>query len=556
MKTSTFIGLSAVALAVLVAVGYGAWTAGMNAGMSMGMATPQGASTDVGAASASTQDPSTWSMKQGFEATERHMRDGLKAGDVDPVTGSKILYYHDPMVPGKNFDAPGKSPFMDMLLVPRYASGGGAADTGGVTVSPRVQQNLGLRTVEVTEGRLDSAVSVVGSVAWNERDQVLVSARSMGFVERLHVRATQDRVAKGAPLADIYVPSWVAAQEEYLAVARMVEQDAQLVPLREAAKQRMRQAGMSPAQIERVVRDGSLQPRFTLSAPLGGVVTELMVSEGATVMPGMTLMRLQGTGSVWAEGQVPESQSALLKPGAEVSATSPAAPGQTFTGRLQALLPSVDPATRTIKARLELANRQGRLVPGMFVQMRLANPDAAMVLLLPSDAVIHTGQRSVVMVAEGDGRFTPVEVRTGREVGDQTEILQGLQVGQKVVRSGQFLIDSEASLNGLLARLSPAQEAGMDKPMQMTEQPGTMPTATHQTPAEIKAVDGDTVTLYHPAIPALKWPAMTMDFGLPPADKRPKGLAAGQSVQIEFEMRDGDIPQITRIQPAASGAKP
>jgi Cu(I)/Ag(I) efflux system membrane fusion protein len=484
------------------------------------------------------------------------MRDGLKAGDIDPVTGSKILNYHDPMVPGKNFDAPGKSPFMDMLLVPRYAGAGGAADTAGVTVSPRVQQNLGLRTVEVTEGRLDSAVSVVGSVAWNERDQVLVSARSMGFVERLHVRATQDRVAKGAPLADIYVPSWVAAQEEYLAVAHMAKQDPQLVPLREAAAQRMRQAGMSPAQIERVVRDDSLQPRFTLSAPLGGVVTELMVSEGATVMPGMTLIRLQGTGSVWAEGQVPESQSAQLKPGAEVSATSPAAPGQTFNGRLQALLPSVDPATRTIKARLELANPQGRLVPGMFVQMRLANPDAAKVLLLPSDAVIHTGQRSVVMVAEGDGRFTPVEVRTGREVGDQTEVLQGLQVGQKVVRSGQFLIDSEASLNGLLARLSPAQEAGMDKPMQMKEQPGTMPTATHQTPAEIKAVDGDTVTLYHPAIPALQWPAMTMDFGLPPADQRPKGLAAGQSVQIEFEMRDGDIPRINRIQPAASGAKP
>jgi membrane fusion protein, copper/silver efflux system len=553
MKTSTSIGLTAVALAILSAVGYGAWTAGMNAGMNMGTTTPQGAPTE---ASASTQDPSTWSMNQGFEATERHMRDGLKAGDMDPVTGSKILNYHDPMVPGKNFNAPGKSPFMDMLLVPRYAGSGGATDTGGVTVSSRVQQNLGLRTVEVTEGRLDSPVSVVGNVAWNERDQVLVSARSMGFVERLHVRATQDRVAKGAPLADIYVPSWVAAQEEYLAVARMAEQDAQLVPLREAAQQRMRQAGMSPAQIDHVVRSGNLQPRFTLSAPLGGVVTELMVSEGATVMPGMTLMRLQGTGSVWAEGQVPESQVAQLKPGAEVSATSPAAPGQTFTGRLQALLPSVDPATRTIKARLELANPQGRLVPGMFVQMRLANPDAGKVLLLPSDAVIHTGQRSVVMLAEGDGRFSPVEVRTGREAGDQTEILQGLQAGQKVVRSGQFLVDSEASLNGLLARLSPAPEAGMDKPMAMPEPNNTMPAETHQTPAKVKEVDGDTVTLDHPAIPALKWPAMTMDFGLPPVDQRPKDLSAGQSVVIEFEMRDGDIPQITRIQPATPGAKP
>ena len=545
MKTSTWIGLTAVALATLSAVGYGAWTVGMDAGMSM--AVPQGAPTSADGTTPSTQDPSAWTITQGFEATERHMRDGLKAGDVDPVTGLRILNYHDPMVPGKNFDAPGKSPFMDMLLVPRYA-GGNAADTGGVTVSARTQQNLGLRTVEVTEGRLDSAVSVAGNVAWNERDQVLVSARSLGFVERLHVRATQDRVAQGAPLADIYVPSWVSAQEEYLAVARMAEQDPQLVTLRDAAEQRMRQAGMSPAQIQRVVRSGSLQPRFTLTAPLAGVVTELMVSEGATVMPGMALLRLQGTNTVWAEGQVPESQAAQLQPGTQVSATSTAAPGQTFTGHLQALLPSVDPATRTIKARLELANPQGRLVPGMFVQMRFANPSARNVLLLPSDAVIHTGQRSVVMLAEGEGRFSPVEVRTGREAGDQTEILQGLQAGQKVVRSGQFLIDSEASLNGLLARLSPAPEAASEKPA------ASLPT-THQTDALVEAVDGNTVTLQHPAIPALKWPAMSMDFQLPPADQRPKNLSAGSAVRIEFETRDGDVPQITRIEPAATGAQ-
>ncbi|HAX21972.1 MAG TPA: efflux RND transporter periplasmic adaptor subunit [Hydrogenophaga sp.] len=545
MKTPTWIGLTAVALATLTAVGYGAWTVGMNAGMSMAM--PQGAPTSADGATPSTQDPSTWTITQGFEATERHMREGLKAGDLDPVTGLSILNYHDPMVPGKNFDAPGKSPFMDMLLVPRYA-GGKAADASGVTVSARTQQNLGLRTVEVTEGRLDSEVSVAGNVAWNERDQVLVSARSMGFIERLHVRATQDRVSAGAPLADIYVPSWVAAQEEYLAVARMAEQDPQLVSLRDAAAQRMRQAGMSPAQIQRVVRSGSLQPRFTLTAPLGGVVTELMVSEGTTVMPGMALLRLQGTGTVWAEGQVPESQAAQLQPGAEVSATSPAAPGQTFTGRLQALLPSVDPATRTIKARLELANPQGRLVPGMFVQMRFANPSAKNVLLVPSDAVIHTGQRSVVMLAEGDGRFSPVEVRAGREAGDQTEILQGVKLGQKVVRSGQFLIDSEASLNGFLARLTPAPEPASEKPA--ASQP-----MTHQTDAQVEAVDGDTVTLQHPAIPALKWPAMTMDFQLPRADQRPKDLSAGSAVHIEFEMRDGDVPQITRIEPAAKGAQ-
>ena len=531
-----------ISIAVLVAVGLGAWQLGMRSGMQMGAgpAAPPDATT-----ASAAQDPSTWTIPQGEDATRRHIRDQLKAGDIDPVTGRRILNYHDPMVPGKNFDAPAKSPFMDMMLVPRYAGADGA-DTGTVSVSPRIQQNLGLRTAPVEAGALAAEVTAVGNIAWNERDQTTVTSRATGFVEKLHVRATFDRVAAGAPLLDVYVPDWVAAQEDYLAISRM--QGDGLHALRDAALQRMRQAGMSPAQIDQVQRTGVRQARFTLRAPQAGVVTALMVREGATVAPGTPLMTLQGTATVWAEAEVPESQSAELVPGMAVSATSPAAPGQTFTGRLQALLPSVDPATRTIKARLELANPQGRLVPGMFVQMRFANPSTKNVLLLPSDAVIHTGQRSVVMLAEGDGRFSPVEVRTGREAGDQTEILHGLQAGQKVVRSGQFLIDSEASLNGLLARLSPAPEAASEKPA------ASLP-RTHQTDARVEAVDGDTVTLQHPAIPALKWPAMSMDFHLPPADQRPKGLSAGSTVRIEFETRDGDVPQITRIEPAATGAQ-
>jgi Cu(I)/Ag(I) efflux system membrane fusion protein len=379
-------------------------------------------------------------------------------------------------------------------------------------------------------------------VAWNERNQVVVSARSMGFVEKLHVRAALDRVAASAPLAEIYVPDWVAAQEEYLAVARMPGAD--LGPLRDAATQRMRQAGMDAAQIEQVVRTGAVQSRFTLRAPIGGTLTELMVREGATVMPGMPLMRLQGTATVWAEGQVPESQVALLQPGAKVSASSPAVPGQTFEGWVQAILPEVDPATRTLKARLELNNPGGRLVPGMFVQMRFAEPAGQPTLLVPSDVVIHTGRRSVVMLAEDGEHFRPVEVRAGREAGGLTEIVQGLQAGQRVVLSGQFLIDSEASLRGLEARLNQASSAAAD---------------LHRTDAVIDAVDGNSVTLTHPAIPALKWPGMTMAFRLPPVEQRPRGLSQGDPVRIEFRTQDGAEPQITRIErlaPIAQGAKP
>ena len=213
-------------------------------------------------------------------------------------------------------------------------------------------------------------------------------------------------------------------------------------------------------------------------------------------------------------------------------------PAKNFAGRVQALLPEVDAATRTRKARLELANAGGRLVPGMFVQLRFAQAAAARTLLVPTDAVIHTGRRSVVLLAEGEGRYRPVEVKTGREAQGQTEILAGLAAGQQVVLSGQFLIDSEASLRGLEARLNQAAPAE----------------ATHRTPARIEAIAGDTVTLDHPPIAALKWPQMVMDFKLPPPVQLPKGLAAGQQVDIEFRMQDGDVPQITAIRRAASGA--
>jgi Cu(I)/Ag(I) efflux system membrane fusion protein len=434
-------------LAALAATGTaaGAWWLGMHQGMAM-MAAPE-------ALSAAAADPSQWTIPQGEAATRRHIRDQLKAGDVDPVTGLRILNYHDPMVPGRNFDAPAKSPFMDMMLVPRYAGGGGAAaDEGGVTVSPRTQQNLGLRTAPVETGTLAATVQAVGTVAWNERTQVLLQARATGFVERLHVRAALDRVAAGAPVAELYVPAWVAAQEEYLALQRMQGPD--LAPLRDAARQRMRLAGMDEALIARVVETGVLQPRQRLLAPIDGVVTELMLREGATVMAGETLLRIQGTATVWAEGAVPESQAARLRPGAAVLATSPALPGTRLQGRVQALLPQIDPATRTRAARLELPNPGGRLVPGMTVQMDFPAEASPPMLLVPSDAVIHTGRRAVVMLAEAEGRFRPVEVTPGREADGRTEIVAGLQPGQRVVLSGQFLIDSEASLRGLAVRLN------------------------------------------------------------------------------------------------------
>ena len=432
--------------AVLAAGGYGLYLLGMKRAMtSLPTAAPTAAATPPAAAPSAIPQ----GIGEGEDATRRHLQAGLKAGDVDPATGRRILYYHDPMVPGNKFDRPAKSPFMDMMLVPVYAGADG--DESTVTVSPRIQQNLGMRTAQVIEGTLSPQVAAVGSIAFNERDQVLVQARAVGYVERLHVRATLDRVSAGQPLAELYVPDWIAAQEEFLSVRRM--QGTDLAALVDGARQRMRQLGMSDAQIRLVESSGRAQPRITLAAPIAGVVTELIAREGMAVMPGATLFRINGLSTVWANAEVPESQAALLRPGAKVQARSPAVPGVAFDGKVQALLPEVNPATRTLKARMELANPGSRLVPGMSVTMNFTDMRPDKVLLVPTEAVIQTGKRAVVMLAEDNARFRPVEVEAGIESGGQTEIRRGLQAGQRVVVSAQFLIDSEASLRGVEARL-------------------------------------------------------------------------------------------------------
>jgi Cu(I)/Ag(I) efflux system membrane fusion protein len=529
----TVISIAAIsAIATLTAGGVALYRAGMHRGM---------VPADAAVAGAATEDP-THSLAAGEAATRRHIKQGLKAGLIDPATGKAILYYHDPMVPGKRFDAPAKSPFMDMMLVPVYA-GGSESDPGTVSVSPRIQQNLGLRTAAVVEGVLQPMLSAVGSIAWNERDQSVIQARAAGFIEKLHVRATLDAVKQGQAFAELYVPEWVAAQEEYLAVKRIASSDGALIA---AARQRMLLAGMSETQVARIDAAGQVQPRITLTVPSSGVVAELVAREGMTVAPGMLLARINGLASVWALAELPESQAALVRPGATVEARSPGVPGEVFRGMVQALLPEVNAATRTLKARVQLANQGGRLVPGQLVTMQFMDRRGEKALLVPTEAVIQTGRRAVVILAEDGGRFVPAEVETGLETGGQTEIRSGLRAGQRVVVSSQFLIDSEASLKGVEARLNAEAPAKSD----------ASAARRHSGEARIEAVGRDALTLTHGPIASLQWGAMTMDFKRPPADESPRSLAVGDRVSFEFVMDPTDGPTLTRISrltPAASG---
>ena len=379
-------------------------------------------------------------------------------GSATTTTADKrVLYWHDPMVPGQKFDKPGKSPFMDMQLAPVYA--GAEGDEGKVTISPRVQQNLGVRTAAVILGTLAPAIEAVGSVAYNERDVAVVQARTISFVARLHVRAPLDTVRKGQTLAELYAPDWIAAQEEYLSVKRMT--GAGIDALLDAARQRMQLAGMSDEQIRGVETGGKPQARLTVTAPIDGVITELGAREGMTVAPGALLFRINGLGTVWVYAEVPEALAGQLRPGAPVEARAPALPATLLKGRVNAKLPEINPTTRTLKVRIELANPGGRLVPGMFATVNFTPGARKDALLVPTEAVIQTGKRSVVIIALGDGRFEPVEIETGVEANGQTEIRKGLAAGQQIVISGQFLIDSEASLKTTTTRMDGAMDGGM-----------------------------------------------------------------------------------------------
>jgi Cu(I)/Ag(I) efflux system membrane fusion protein len=471
-------------------------------------------------------------MMRGLEVAGQVSANGgapMNAGDVDPATGKRVLYWHDPMVPGQRFDQPGKSPFMNMALVPVYEGG----DDGAVEVSPRIRQNLGIRTAEVVRGAMTPRIEAVGNIAYDERDRVIVQARATAYVERLHVRATLDEVRAAQPLAELYVPAWIAVQEEFLAVAGMRGTDTAV--LVDAARQRMRQAGMTDEQIRSVEDSGAVRPRITLRAPIAGVVTELAAREGMTVMPGETLFTINGLDTVWANAEVPETQAALLRPGARVEARSPAVPSTVFAGSVQAILPDVDPDTRTIKARVELANTNRDLAPGMFVSIELSGPTTD-TLLIPTEAVIVTGRRTVVMRAEPNGTFQPVSVELGVESNGQTEIKGGLDAGDRVVVSGQFLLDSEASLRATSTR--------------MEAMPAPSTATMHVGDGRIEAIGSGSVTLSHGPIPSAQWGSMTMQFELP-ASAPVAELDVGRDVHFTFVLGDDGKPRIVEITPTA-----
>lgn len=455
----------------------------------------------------------------GYYLAMRQMHAPTSAMSSSEAGAPKALYWYDPMVPAQHFDAPGKSPFMDMQLVPKYAANTAGMDAG-MAAEPTVQieastlQNLGVRTalVEISSAKMSMAQSVItvpGTLSYNERAVSIEQARMAGFVERVFALAPGDVIRAGQPLAELTVPDWSAAQQEYLALR--ASGDAALIA---AAHERLRLLGMPEPSIQTLAKSSRVQQRFTIHSSRAGVILDLSVRTGMSVMAGQTLARINGIESIWCEISVPEVLAAELAVGAKAAIQLTARPGTNLVGVVETILPALNEASVTVRVRISLKNPDGMLRPGMAATVQLqghqADVSQAGRLTVPTEAVIRTGKRALVMREQGKGSFAPVEVTLGPEIGARTVIAQGLNAGDSIVVSGQFLLDSEASLSGV-GVYDTTQDSGETKSSMPTREP--VDSGLHEADATIVAIESGSMKLAHGPFESLNMPGMTMSFG-------------------------------------------
>ncbi len=473
----------------------------------------------------------TWfALHAGKPGMDKDMDKNAMSAKAEKPAEKAVLYWYDPMVPDQHFDKPGKSPFMDMDLVPKYAGGEGE---GGVSIDPRVAQNLGIRTAQAEKGKLWRRIDTVGDVRVDDNRVEVLQARTSGWIEVLHVHAMNDPVQRGQLIAEVYSPDLYAAQEEFLLALKHPE-DARWI---DAARQKLTFLGLSGNQIAPLEKGGRPLRRVNYYAPSSGIVSRIVVREGSAISAGMPILEITDLSQVWVNAEVVENQAAWISPGKSVDISVDSLPGEVFEGKVDYLYPTVNSNTRTHPVRIVMANKGLKLKPGMFAKVTLYGGKGEEAVLVPSEAVIATGKRSLVLVAQGEGHFLPVAVKTGMQSDGQTAILAGLEGGEQVVTSGQFLIESEANLKGVLDKLGA---------------PGESARRIHTGSGMITQVDAakGELEMQHEPIPSLDWPGMTMAFTV----KDPailKGLKKGEQVEFDLVKEDGDFP-VVAIRPRAS----
>ena len=364
----------------------------------------------------------------------------------DPAS-RQPLYWVAPMDPTYRRDGPGKSP-MGMDLVPVFDDANSEGGPGTIRISPEVVNNLGVRTAPAGFAALPTRIRTVGYVQYDEDRRIHIHPRVEGWVEKLYVKASGDPVEAGQPVYELYSPQLVNAQEEYLLALK--RDNPRLV---EAAGDRLRALQLSPDFIAQLRRDRTVRQTVTFYAPQNGVVDNLNIREGFFVMPGTTLMSIGVLEDVWVEAEVFERQSPLVKIGLPVTMSLDYLPGRQWQGRVDYVYPSLDDKNRTLRVRLRFANQDRTLKPNMFAQVEILADPVEGALVVPREAVIRTGNQDRVVLALGEGRFQSTVVELGRVGERHVEIRSGLEEGDSVVVSAQFLLDSESSKRADLMRM-------------------------------------------------------------------------------------------------------
>ncbi len=376
------------------------------------------------------------------------------ANRIHPATGRKILYYRAPMNPATHSPTPMKDS-MGMPYIPVYATASKPPQPGSIRIDPRLVQNFGVQTAPVAEGPLSRAIDAAGTVTVDQRLVSTLNPRVRGWLIHLGPRAVGDAVHRGEAVAWLYSPQLYQAERDYL----LLHEGRSHGPngersLRQAAAERLRLLGLSDAQVRRLAQEGKAQHATPLLAAHGGIVTRLGAREGGYVTPATSLLTVTGLQRVWVNAALYPDQVPWVSMGDRATLRLPSIPGRVWHGRITYVYPTVNDRSRTVTARLSFPNPDGGLRPGLYASVRIHAQPIAATLQVARSAVLHDGgDKAYVFTAQGKGRFRLVPVRIGIETPDRVQILSGLRRGEQVVTHGQFMLDADAQIQGVAARM-------------------------------------------------------------------------------------------------------
>ena len=451
------------------------------------------------------------------------------------------LYWVAPMDPNFKRDQPGQSP-MGMDLVPVYPSSDANKDDspGTIQIEPSVINNIGVRTAKAKRMQISESINAIGYVTYNEDTLVHIHPRVSGWVEKLYVKAAGEYIKKDAPLYALYSPELVNAQEEYLLALQRSNKN-----LINAAQSRLQALQMPKQGIDKLRSTKKIQHNVDFYAPQTGFVDNLPIRQGFFVQPSTTLMSIGALDQVWIDAEIMASQTSKISIGLPVVATFAYLPGQNFVGQIDYIYPSLQAETRTLRARVRINNPDYLLKPNMFANLVIESAKSTEdKLVVPSQSVIRTGQQNRLVMALGDGKFKSVEVIIGDTFNltssSYIEVLEGINDGDEIVVSAQFLLDSESSISSDFMRMSSATDTSQQTPKEMA-----ISVWTHALIIEVM-LDENKLTLDHGPLEEWGMPAMMMDF-MVAEDIDMSQLSEDQNIHVEIGKHDSGMFEVITI---------